>query len=440
MSKAPARGLAFLADDRPVEALEQLDSTLRIVTLRKWFSLAAVFLTLLVFGLFSWVYHVPLKIEGRGIILAKAAGGGDSLMQVTAPAAGRLKNVRITIGAVVRAGDVLAEIDRDELLDSIHAAEADLARLSQEDADFTRFDETEGASRLEALSKVEQALRRNLELDLSRLNSYRRIASSDRSLNARQMLGNSEALKSQADADAVESAIGATRAKLHEVGFTRVEDRIARRREKLKRTLAIHNAEQKLALLREQLARESKITSPYAGKVVDLMLTPHAPVEKGAAAALLRPQTDDTPPMEAIVFVPAGLGKTIRPGDAVEVSPDTTRRHEHGFIRAAVLSVSEIPATEQAMLAELKHKALVTTFLEQHREKALLSIHVRLLEHAAGATAGRQHPMNRLVWSSAAGAEQRVSTGTLCNASIVVEKRPMIALAMPWVRQMTGTD
>ena len=157
MSKAPARGLAFLAEDRPIESLEQLDSTLRIVTIRKWFFLGALFLSLTIFGLFSWVYHVPLKIEGRGIMLAKAAGGGDSLMQVTAPAAGRLNEVRVMIGATVKVGDLLAEIDRDELRDAIRVAEADLGRLAQEDADFTRFDATEGASRLEAISKVEDA-------------------------------------------------------------------------------------------------------------------------------------------------------------------------------------------------------------------------------------------------------------------------------------------
>lgn len=439
MSRVPVRGLALLGQDRPLEAVEQLDSTLRIVTLRRSFSLAALFLCLAVFGVFAWTYRVPLKIEGRGILLMKAVAGGAPLMQVTAPAAGRLRDVKVVIGARVQAGDVLAEIDCDDLRDAIRAAEGDVARLVQEDVDLTRFDETEGASRLASISKVEEALNRSLELDLMRLESYRKIAVADRNLNARHMLGNSETLKSQVEADAVESAIGATRARLHEVGFTRLEDQITRRREKLKRTLAIRNAEQKLELLRAQLVRESKVISPYTGRIVDLMLTPYAPIEKGAPAALLHPQTDVPAALEAIVFVPAGRGKAVRQGDSVEISPDTTRRHEHGFIRATVESVSEIPATEQAMLAELKHRALVTTFLNQHREKVLLSIHVRLREKLTSSTDSSKLGQ-RLDWSSAAGAKQRVSAGTLCGASIVIEKRPMVTLAIPWLKQMTGTD
>lgn len=436
VSKRSPLGLAFLAEDRPVEALEQLDSAVRIVTLRRWYYLAALFLTLGAFGAFACAYQVPLKVDGRGIMLAKVSRDGNLLMQVTAPGAGRLKAVNVEIGSVVRVGDVLAEIDRDDLRDAIKAAEADLARLVHEDAELSRFDETEAGLKVEALAKVEETLRRNLQLDVSRLDSHRKIATADQGLNARRMLSDGDALKSRAAADAVESAIGSTRARLHELSFTRVEDQITRRREKLKRTLAIRDAETKRALLREQFERESKVVSPYAGKVVDLMLTPHAPIEKGTPAALLRPETDETPPMEAIVFVPAGQGKKIRVGDAVEVSLDTTRREEHGFIWGSVRSISEIPATERAMMAELKHKALVASFLEQQQDRVLLDIHVALRERRLPSPRGAT--VNHLVWSSTSGAAQRVSTGTLCSASIVVERRPLVALALPWLRHMTG--
>jgi HlyD family secretion protein len=440
MSKSPPRGLAFLVADRPVDALEQLDSPIRIVTRPRWLSIGALSATLVVFGAFSGVYRVPLKVDGRGIILSKGAGPGESLMQVTAPAAGRLKRVQVKIGSTVAVGEVLAEIDRDDLRDTIRATEADLARLVQEHADLTRFEDSEAATKSAALDKIEETLRHNLVLDESRLRSHREIALADRSLNARHMLGNSDALKSQAEADAVESAIGSTRAKLHELAFTRAESVIARDRDRLKRRLAIRNSETKLALLREQLARESRIVSPYAGDVVDLMLSPHAPIEKGAPAVLLRPRRDDSLAMEAIIFVPAGRGKTIRAGDSIEVSPDTTRREEHGFIRGTVRSVSEIPATERAMLAELKHKDLVASFVQQQRDRALLSVHAELPTRRADEVRSGRAALNRLAWSSSSGEMQRVSAGMLCSGSVVVERRPLAALALPWLKQFAGAD
>ena len=78
--------------------------------------------------------------------------------------------------------------------------------------------------------------------------------------------------------------------------------------------------------------------------------------------------------------MPAGMGKRVQVGHSVEVSPDTTRRHEHGYIRGVVQSVSEIPATEMAMLADLKHKTLVDSFVEQYAGQVLLSIRVELPE------------------------------------------------------------
>ncbi len=82
--------------------------------------------------------------------------------------------------------------------------------------------------------------------------------------------------------------------------------------------------------------------------------------------------------------MPAGLGKKIRVGDAVEVAPDTVRRQEHGFIRGEIRSVSEMPCTDQSMLAELKNPALVAGFIEKYRGQVLLTIHGALREASAG--------------------------------------------------------
>jgi hypothetical protein len=92
------------------------------------------------------------------------------------------------------------------------------------------------------------------------------------------------------------------------------------------------------------------------------------------------------------------------------------------------------------MLAELKNPALVSGFLETYRGQVLLTIHSSLREAPPGRAEGAQSRLNGLDWSSASGAYQRVSSGTLCSASIVVERRPLIALAMPWFKRLIGID
>jgi HlyD family secretion protein len=436
LSRPPTLGT--LIEDRPIEAIEQLDSAIRIVGVRGWLVLAAVGMTMAAFGVFSWFYEVPLKVDGRGIILASDTGEGGPLLQVTAPASGRLIRVAARIGAEVKVGEVLAEIDQGETRDRIQEAEAELVRLLEDDAAMTRFDETESASRDETTRRLEETLRRNLQHDNDRLAIHRRVEAADRSLQRRQLLNDIDALKSRTDTDAVEAAAGEALARIQGLDLDRVEDRIRRRREKLRRTLAVKAAEIRLSLLRERLARDTRVVSPYHGTIVDLMITPHALIEKGTPAALLQPSTLGAGPMEAIVFVPAGTGKKVRMDDEVQVVPDTVRRQEHGFVRGVVRSASAIPATELAMLAELKHKTLVASFREQYAGRTLLIVRVHLPE--AFVPDGDRVRSNRLAWSSSSGASQRVSSGTLCSASIVVERRPLIALALPWAKQLAGLE
>jgi HlyD family secretion protein len=438
MSKQTSRGLAFLTEDRPVEAFEQLDSMLRIVRLRNWFYLAIMFFIIAAFGAFSCLYKAPLKVDGRGIILAKRTGGGEPLLQVTAPAAGRVKLVGIEIGSVLQEGQVLGEIDQSELRDQVKGADGELGRLIDEHERLCKIDETESSSRAEAWNQLENMLHRNIELDENRLINSRRIAAADQSLNARRMLSDGDALKSRSEADAIESNLGSRRVGLYELNYQRVQDQFNRHRDKLKRELAIGAARIKLDLLNDRLRRDTRIISPYAGKVVDLMVTPHALIEKGAPAALLQPLDSSEHPLEARVFVPAGTGKKIRVNDQVEISPDTTRRHEHGYIRGIVQSVSEIPASELAMIADLKHRTLVASFVDQYAGQVLLSIRVALPYRTKPAAPGEPDSLNRLDWSSRAGNQQQITTGTLCSAAIVVEQRPLITLAMPWAKQLMG--
>ena len=442
VSQRDQKSLAFLVQDRPAEAFEQLDSALRVVSPRNWLALSVVFGTIAAFLIFSILYRAPLKVDGRGIILARTVGEDDPLLQVTAPAAGRISRVDVKIGATVKKDETLGLIDQGDLNDQIKEATAEVRRLEDEDRELSRLDENAARSKADALDKLEFTLKHNLSLDEQRLTINRQISGADAVLKKRGFLNNSDALKTRADADAVESSIGATQAKLQEVVFDRTEDGTRREGEKLKRTLGIRAAKTKLDLLKDRYSRDTRISSPFPfdGSVIDLMITPHAMVEKGAPVALLRPLSRDERPMEAIVFVPAGMGKKIHVGHPVEIAPDTVRRHEHGFINGTVKSVSEIPATEMAMLAELKHKTLVTSFVERYRGQVLLSIHVDLSKNAGPPQRSDIIVNNHMKWSSASGASQYVTNGTLCGAEIVVERRPLIALAMPWVKQLFGFD
>ena len=145
------------------------------------------------------------------------------------------------------------------------------------------------------------------------------------------------------------------------------------------------------------------------------------------------------------MFVPAGEGKKINTDDSVEVSPATVKREEYGFIRGKVVAVSELPATKMAMESALQHPELVETFLKRYSPGVLLRVHVKLDEASAAdllragraSTGGKK---NHFAWSSSSGLLQPLKTGTMCQAAIVVEKRRLISLVLPWTKTMIGAD
>ena len=141
------------------------------------------------------------------------------------------------------------------------------------------------------------------------------------------------------------------------------------------------------------------------------------------------------------MFVPAGEGKKIDVDNFVEVMPATIKREEHGYIRGKVVAVSELPATRLAMEAALQHPDLrgdVPQTVRTRRAAARRTCNWNRVRERPVTTRTKsiQTDLNRFRWSSSSGAKQKLKTGTLCEAAIVVEKQRLITLIIPWVKKL----
>ncbi len=147
---------------------------------------------------------------------------------------------------------------------------------------------------------------------------------------------------------------------------------------------------------------------------------------------------------DTIVFVAAGQGKKIGVGDPVEVSPATVKREEHGYILGEVVAISELPATKLGLQSALPHPELVDAFLKRFAPGVILRVEVKLKERDvvgdAGGGTSSSEIKNRFHWSASSGPKQVVKTGTMCQAAIVVERRRLISLILPWMKTLFGTQ
>ena len=421
--------------DASRNAFDQLDTLVRVTTVQAWVYLTTLFAVGAAAVAFAILYKVPTKVNGEGILLIDQ----DRLVQVRARATGRLVSLRVKLGDEVCPKQDIGGIAQDDLKDTIDEARAKLEDLRREDQDFTQFEERERQKKEAAMDQVKQAVDRAQEDAREKLEIAHRVVTGADRLRQNKHLGDLELLESHEKFYEVRDELNKGQTRLAELELERVVAETARGRARLERKLRIRQIETKLALDLDKMERNSRVICPVKGQVAQVLHADGDLVHEGAPILLLHaPRAgqgadDSGPSYESIVFVPAGEGKKVEPNNPVEIVPATIKRAEHGFIRGQVVDISQLPATKLAMETALEHPELVDAFLKRYAPGVLLRVHVRLEK-------GDPNRHNAFRWSSSNGPDQPLKTGTMCQAAIVVERRRLINLILPWTKRLVGAD
>ena len=199
-------------------------------------------------------------------------------------------------------------------------------------------------------------------------------------------------------------------------------------------------------MLQGRLGRMDVLDSPYSGVVVELKLNEGEMIERGATLLSLLPddQTDEIPaktqaganssgsaasprthvPLIATLYVSSADGKRIRKDMIAEIVPATVKREEFGFISGRVLSVAEMPATQEGMQRRLKNQKLVQSLSSAGAPFELI---VSLDEDPSTHSGFR--------WSSSRGPDESLSAGGLCAAEVVTREETVFKLLVPALRR-----
>jgi len=418
-------------------SFDQLDALVRVTTIQGWMYLATLFVVFAAASTFALVYEVPRKVNGEGILLTEK----DTLTHVRAQATGRLVDLRVKLGDWVAPDKLIGEIAQNDLSDAIGEAESKLDDLKREDRELTEFEKEERQKKDAAIAQVKQAVDQSQENAQDKLRIARQVLESTDRLRRQKHLGDLDVLESRQKYYEIKDDWFKGESRKAELKLEHVTADLARRRMQLERSIKIRLVETKLALDRAKWERTSRVVSQSRGRVAQILSARGELVHEGSPIVLLHAPkeeqgTDDSGPQyDSIVFVPAGEGKKIEVNDKVEVSPATVKREEYGFIKGKVVAVSELPATKLAMEAALAHPELVETFLKRYSPGVLLRLHVKLEE-----VEPRPDSQNHFRWSSSSGSRQPLKTGTMCQAAIVVGKRKLISLILPWTKTLVGAD
>jgi HlyD family secretion protein len=188
--------------------------------------------------------------------------------------------------------------------------------------------------------------------------------------------------------------------------------------------LDIAGRQRDVAAARNDLMLQQTVTTPYAGQVLEIKVTPGGTVTDNTPILSLQA---DTQTLEVLTYVASSHAKDIRTGMDVRISPSTVKREEYGYLRGRVTFVADYPATAAAVMRNFQNDQLVTTLTLQG---PITEVRVALEPNTQTISGFR--------WSSPGGPPVKISAGTLASTEIVTATRAPITLVVPILRQKLG--
>jgi HlyD family secretion protein len=460
---------------------DQLNQLFVVIRPRGWLALLA--LTLMGGAALVWacLARVPETVEGAGVLVSPGR-----VRPVQSQFGGQVIELRVRPGQDVRKGDVLAIINQPEVQEQLAQARTRLAELDNTEAAQSKLEalrtEQEKSLRHEqdrllerSVAEAETLLVRVEEQIKTLTREQRQQAEASR----KEVLAAKEALREQVaavrklveqklatvdrlltlEANLLESSLTLANldTRIVEANFKEADYRTSLAQQKQRvAELAVQRLglgvratqlEQEIAqakagrqLLRQeqfervrrlqvQLREGAEITSPYAGRVVELAIQPGQLMQPGGrVGAIELAARAETPPLVHLAYFAVASGKRIQPGMQVRVTPTTLQRERFGSIIGVVRKVSAFPISAEAAASIIGNTELVRGLLPP---AGMIEVEVEL-EKAETPSGYR--------WTSA-GPPVQLSAGTTTRTRVVVERRPPISYLMPVLRTLwEGAD
>jgi HlyD family secretion protein len=185
----------------------------------------------------------------------------------------------------------------------------------------------------------------------------------------------------------------------------------------------ISAAESEISLLKGQLQQTGSVVSPYAGRVMEVLVDEGQLLAPGTKIATVE-LADST--LGAVIFVP-GAGRRPEPGMIARILPSNVHWEESGFLEGEITYVSQTPVSMAGAMRYVKNEELAQALLAGGNPYA---VEVRFHRDPTTASGYR--------WTSGSGPDLQVTSGMLASAQIDVARQRPISLVIPALRRLLG--
>ncbi len=401
---------------------EQLDHLVRITRPFDWMLVFAICIALVAAVTWGIVGRVPTRAEGQGILVS----GGGRVVEAASAAAGRLATINVMVGDRVTQGQAIAEIVQTDIQQR-HAAAVEVFREKErQHADLIEKTRRELASKALNFGKLEAAFNQVIKATTQRIEYLTNDVKTLEDLMAKGLTTRRTLEERRRDLTDAQQRKEDTFNEILKIRSQQTDLETQRERENQTSEFALNDARRQMDSAASLLTQNTRIISPVDGRVLEIKVSAGAVLPVGAPVVAIESEGQK---LEALIYIPAERGKTVKLGMPVRIEPSTVKREEFGTMVGTVVTISDFPMTPQGMAAVLHNDSLVTRF---SKEGAAYAATVSLEQDPETVSGYR--------WAVGQGPPVRLTSGTLTRAEITTRRQRPLDLVVPLFRKFTGID
>lgn len=278
-----------------ISSLDQLDQTMTVIKPSSLLALISLGIMLLVALVWGIVGSIPDVVNGSGVIM-----NIDNVVSVKYTNQGTVKNVFVTHGDIVQNGQIIARIERQDILDKITIEE----------------------KKLEGLLQMQDVIR-----------------SASKNGTSKQSM-----MKS-----------------LYDQGLITESEFLNSRQTEMNIQQQITEEKQQILVLNDNYQTATQVTATVSGRIMEVPVRRGDYIQPGSTIAVIE-AGDGKSSYGALVYFSAQDGKKVKPGMKIGLIPTTVKQEEFGYIQGLITDISEFPVSDNYLLASLQNTALAQTF------------------------------------------------------------------------------
>lgn len=408
-------------DNEPehVSSPEQLDQAITVINHHGWISLVALGVLLvaaIIWGIFG---RIPEKVNGAGLIV-----NSSDLMSVTYNYGGTIRNVFLSNGQEVHKGQVIARIEREDLLENIQIATQRLNNLQQTYDTTTPLITRQADMTDDMLAKSESDFRSQIDIYSNQIETAKRKEKNMKDLFDDGLITEMEYLEAHRQVLTLEIQKQSIEQQLLSAGVSRVRTSTETSQEKMNLEHQIAEAKKQLDIERKNYQIATKIVSPVSGKIYEISVARGTYVAPGSTVAIVEPFSSDGDTLRAVMYFSVKDGKRIKRGMNIAVVPSTVKQEEYGFIQGIVTGVSDFPVSPQYLQVVMQNPILAQSFTANSSP-----IEVKISMVTDPTTETGFH------WSSSRGPNDILTPGITTTGFVIVRSQRPIEMIVPLIKK-----